>query len=111
MIKKKDVSRTLCETSKEYIKKLTQANDKKTIKTKQSKTSKKSKTSNTSKTSKTSNKITYTKYNNYIKKIVKSFVNSQHTLLDTIFKIKKECQFDITYQEEMLYNTTTNTIK
>ena len=40
MIKKKDVSRTLCETSKEYIKKLTQANDKKTnktIKTKQSK--------------------------------------------------------------------------
>ena len=113
MIKKKDVSRTLCETSKEYIKKLTQANDKKTIKTKQSKTSKtskKSKTSNTSKTSKTSNKNTYTKYNNYIKKIVKSFVNSQHTLLDTIFKIKKECQFDITYQEEMLYNTTTNTI-
>ena len=94
MIKKKDVSRTLCETSKEYIKKLTQANNKKTIKTKQSKIS---------------NKNTYTKYNNYIKKIVKSFVNSQHTLLDTIFKIKNECQFDITYKEEMLYNTTTNT--
>jgi len=91
MIKKKDVSRTLCETSKEYIKKLTQANNKKTIKTKQSKIS---------------NKNTYTKYNNYIKKIVKSFVNSQHTLLDTIFKIKKECKFDITYKEEMLYNNT-----
>jgi hypothetical protein len=108
MIKKKDVSRTLCETSKEYIKKLTQANDKKTNKTNKTIKTKKSKQSKTSKTSKTSNKTTYTKYNNYIKKIVKSFVNSQGTLLDTIFKIKKECQFDITYKEEMLYNNNNN---
>jgi len=89
MSKTKDVSRGLCKTSKEYIKKLTQT-------TKPEKT--KSKTTNTN-----------IKYNNYIKKIVNSFVNSQHTLLNTIFKIKNDCHFDITFKEQLLNNNTTNT--
>ena len=96
MNKKINVSRTLCETSKDYIKQLINKNNK------NNKTSK-FKTKKTDKTDKTD---IYNNYNNYIKKIVKSFVNSQHTLLNTIFKIKNDCQFNITYKEEVLSNTT-----
>ena len=88
MNKKITVSRTLCETSKDYIKQLINKNNKNN---KNNKTSK-------FKTKKTDKTDIYNNYNNYIKKIVKSFVNSQHTLLNTIFKIKNDCQFDITYK-------------
>ena len=77
-------TKSICNSSNNYIKLLT-----------------KTKT-NTSQTS------PYTKYKKYISTLATQFIKSQNTLLSSLFKIKNETKFTITYNEDSLTDNTDN---
>ena len=83
--KNKNVSRTICNNSIDYIKALITNTKAKDINTKAK-----------------SNKSSYNNYNNYIKKEAHTFITSQHKVLTTLFNIKNTTDFTITYTIEHL---------
>jgi hypothetical protein len=56
------------------------------------------------------NFTSFNKYKKYIKIISSTFINSQHTLLTNIFNIKNTTLFTLSYNEEVLQNSSTHTI-
>ena len=90
--KQTNVSRSICNNTIDYINLLT--------------------TQSTIKTNK-NNKYNFTsfdKYKKYIKIISSTFINSQNTLLTDIFNIKNTTLFTLSYNEEVLQNSSTHTI-
>ncbi len=87
--KKKSVSRTICNNSIDYIKDLLNY------------------------TTNTKNKTLYTNYETKITTLVDTFLKTHSQLIDTLFTIKDNLTFTLSYKEENLnnnYNNTTNTI-
>jgi len=80
----KDVSRTICNKSNNYITLLTQH------------------TKHTKRNHNTTNNTPYSKYKAYIKKTSTTFIKSQDKLLSKLFHIKDNTSFTITYTEELL---------
>lgn len=84
--KNKSVSRKLCNKSNNYITLLTQSNQ------------------NTKKKTKNNTTI-YSKYKTYIKTSSNKFIKSQTKLLSSLFYIKDNTSFTITYTEELIGNS------